>query len=106
MSCAPRLDTIEVMQAVSVMLQGHWDLLVQFNAFLPAGYRIESLPTSLSTYKCCYNANQPNPGAAKALATAFVGRVAVRPARPQSALRASRPTTLLHRARGAGALCE
>ena len=77
-ACFFRLDTLEVMQAVSILLNGQWDLLSQFNRFLPSGYHIETLPSSLAAYTGCYNMSMPNPGLSKALATSFVGRVVVR----------------------------
>lgn len=40
------LDTVQVMEQVASLLANHPDLLEAFNAFLPAGYRLERLPTT------------------------------------------------------------
>ena len=53
------LDTVEVMEHVSALLQGHWALLKQFNQFLPDGHRIEQLPSHLREYDVCHNNMQP-----------------------------------------------
>jgi len=70
------LDTVEVMQHVSNLLAGHFELIKQFNEFLPEGYVIEALPPNLASYKCCYS-TLALPSAAKVqlLASCFVDRL-------------------------------
>ena len=71
------LDTVEVMQSISTILDGEWDLLRDFNRFLPDGFRIVILPPSRAAYKCCHDDTPPSIDRAEELAKRFVRRLAV-----------------------------
>ena len=72
------LDTVEVMQSISVVLDGEWDLLRDFNQFLPDGFRIVLLPPPRAAYTCCHDETPPSIDRAEELAKSFVRRLAVR----------------------------
>lgn len=73
-----RADTAEVMQSVSGLLAER-NLLSQFNSFLSEGYRIETLPSVLSAYRCCYiEPSAVTSESAEVLAAPFVDRVVER----------------------------
>jgi histone deacetylase complex regulatory component SIN3 len=64
------------MQNVAPMLAGNGALLAQFNAFLPEGFRIDSLPRALSGYIRCHDdPSGVTSNNAEQLASTFVDRV-------------------------------
>ena len=82
------LDTVEVMEHVSALFSGHLGLLLQFNRFLPDGYKIEALPPTLTDYRPCFTEYPFAPVKAEALSAAFFDRLQQRFADRQPTLQA------------------
>jgi len=82
------LDTVEVMEHVSALFSGHLGLLLQFNRFLPDGYKIEALPPTLTDYRPCFTEYPFAPAKAEALSAAFFDRLQQRFADRQPTLQA------------------
>jgi len=73
------MDTVQVMEKVAVILQGHTSLIQQFNCFLPDGYRIEPLTNQLHPHKCSYASNGlPDESESEQLVQTFLTCLAAR----------------------------
>ena len=66
------------MEVVGGLLAETPELLDQFNAFLPEGYAVVTLPPYLAPYAKCYTDTPPSDAEAEHLASSFLRRISER----------------------------